>query len=61
MTQTFTQSTDLTVEHAIKEEKIPFIPFAEPSENVINTILNYSKNLEIKRSGLLPPIEMIKS
>jgi hypothetical protein len=61
MTETFTQGTDLTVERVTKEEKIPFVPSAEPSENVIRTILNFSKNLEVKTSRLLPPIEVMKS
>lgn len=61
MTETFTQSPDLTAEHPVKEEKIPFAPFAEPSENVIRNILNFSRNLEIKKSGLIPPIEVIRS
>lgn len=61
MTKTFTQSPDLTVEHTIKEEKIPFIPFTGPSTTVIQNILNFSRNLEVKTSRFMPPIEILKS
>ena len=61
MTKTFTQRPDFTGEYTIKEEKIPFIPSTEPSSRVIQNILNFSKNLEIKTSRFLPPMELIKS
>jgi len=61
MTETFTKSPDFTVEHPPKEAKIPFVHFAEPSENVIRNILNFSNNLEIKSSKFLASIQFIKS
>lgn len=60
MTQTFTSAFDLTAE---KFEKLKHSLFynAEPSNNTIQNILNYSKNLEVKTSALIDHIEIIKS
>ncbi len=35
--------------------------FEFPSVNILNSILNYSKNLEIKKSIFVKEIEIIKS
>ena len=61
MTQTFTPNTDLTAKNTKKEQKEDFLNFAEPSESTINTILSYSKNLEVKPSNLIKTLEFIKS
>lgn len=62
MTQTFTQSPDFTAKQLKEEEKIPFFEKnAGPSSFVIQNILNFSKNLEIKHSKLIVAIELIKS
>lgn len=61
MTETFTPGLDLTVKPTAEEQKIPLADFAEPSENVIKNILNFSKNLEIRPSRLIREIELIKS
>ena len=61
MTETFTPGLDLPVKPSLKESKIPFSGFAEPSKNVINNILNFSLNLEVKKSTLMDNISLIKS
>ncbi len=61
MTKTFTKSLDINEINLKKEEKIPFFTVSEPSKNVIQNILNFSKNLEVRHSKLIPPIELIKS
>lgn len=61
MTQTFTQIINLTAKIRKEEKKIPSFEDAVPSETVVQTILNFSKNLEIKHSKLVPAIEMMKS
>ena len=50
MTQTFTSNINETATKSNKDPKDQFANFSEPSKNVINNILNFSKNLEIKRS-----------
>jgi len=61
MTETFTPGLDLPVKPSLKEPKIPFSGFAEPSKNVINNILNFSLNLEVKKSKLMSHITVNKS
>jgi hypothetical protein len=61
MTETFTPGLDLPVKPSLKESKIPFSGFAEPSKNVINNILNFSLNLEVKKSKLMSHITVNKS
>jgi hypothetical protein len=61
MTQTFTSASDFTAEQPQKELKNTFLASAEPSENTIQNILNFSKNLEIKQSKLVNFIELIRS
>ena len=61
MTKTFTQRPDLTAITLKKEKKIPFFEVAGPSNTIIQNILNFSKNLEVKHSRLIPPIELIRS
>ncbi|MDO8998545.1 MAG: hypothetical protein Q7W45_02190 [Bacteroidota bacterium] len=58
MTSTFTSNLITT---ATKLEKDQLPEFAEPSKNVINNILNFSKSLEIKKSRFVDLIEVIKS
>ena len=58
MTQTFTPNLNET---NLKLEKVQFSGFIEPSKNVLDNILNFSKNLEIKHSKLVDVIEVIKS
>ena len=61
MTQTFTPVLDLTAQLSEKESENTFSSLAEPSFNTIQNILNYSKNLEIKKSRMLEAIEVMKS
>lgn len=61
MTQTFTQNSHTTAKTKKEEEKIPSFDAVAPSSKVIQNILNFSKNLEIKHSKLLPAIELLKS
>jgi len=61
MTQTFTSNINETATKSNKDPKDQFSNFSEPSKNVINNILNFSKNLEIKRSKFVDMIELVKS
>jgi hypothetical protein len=61
MTQTFTSNINETATKSNNDPKDQFANFAEPSKNVINNILNFSKNLEIKRSKFVDMIELVKS
>ncbi len=61
MTQTFTPALDFTANDTKKEQKNAFSEFAEPSNNSIQNILNYSKSLEIKHSELIKEVEIVKS
>lgn len=61
MTQTFTLDLDFTAKETEKQQKNSLPEVAEPSERTIQNILSYSKNLEVKHSGLIQPIELIKS
>jgi len=61
MTQTFTLDLDFTAKEAEKEQKNTFLDIAEPSENTIQNILNFSRNLEVKQSKLIRSIELLKS
>ena len=61
MTKTFTLHFDITEKKA-KETKISNgNASAEPSAQTIQNILNYSKNLEVRRSANLSFIEFVKS
>ncbi len=66
MISTSTPALDLT-EKKLKEttEDQTLVPIAigiaSPSARTIEAILNYSKNLEIKKSKLVQEIEYIKS
>lgn len=58
---TFTPNQILP-ENITKLEKAIALPeFLDPSDNTINSILNYSKNLEIKSSILIEEFEVLKS
>ena len=61
MTRTFTSNLNETAIKSAKDHGDQLPEFAEPSKNVIDNILNFSKNLEIKRSRFVDSIEMIKS
>jgi hypothetical protein len=61
MTQTFTSNLNETATQSNKDLKDQFAGFAEPSKNVIDNILNFSKNLEIKHSKFVDAIEVMKS
>ncbi len=52
--QTITENTD-------KAGQMSLPDISDPSENSINAILNYSKNLEIKSSILIKEFEVLKS
>lgn len=57
-----TTSTSLKISGNPKtEDKEAGPDIALPSEEVISSILNYSKNLEIKKSVFVQEIEIIKS
>jgi hypothetical protein len=59
MITTSTPELDLTV--TTPQQKTEEFGLETPSVKVINSILNYSKNLEIKVSKLVTEIEVIKS
>jgi hypothetical protein len=61
MTQTFTLGTDFNEPHTEKEQPGAFMQAAEPSARTIQTILNFSKNLEVQPSGLIQNIVLVKS
>lgn len=62
MTQTFTPPTiEIAANNTDKEQKQEFLNVAEPSLQVIQNILSYSKNLEVKKSEMMNDIEFIKS
>ena len=61
MTQTFTPALDLTAQEIEKELQSGLSTEAEPSENTIRNILNFSRNLEVKQSSLVNTIEVLKS
>ena len=58
MTKTFT--SELTAAPELKDEKVSSL-HAEPSENTIQNILNYSRNLEIRASRFVSDIQIMKS
>ena len=62
MIETFTSEFEHT---AKKQQKEPLLfdnkSSEEPSENALMNILNYSKNLEVKPSKLLPYLEFLRS
>lgn len=61
MTKTFTSKLNETAIKSETDRADQFPQFAEPSKNVIDNILNFSKNLEIKRSRFVDTIEVIRS
>ncbi len=66
MTRTFTSNLNETaIKTASDHEDQLLCPDsyrgAEPSKNVIDNILNFSKNLEVKKSKFVDTIETIKS
>jgi hypothetical protein len=61
MVKTFTPALDFIAEQNEKEAKDTSFGLSEPSQNVIQTILNYSRNLEVKQSKLLRNLELLKS
>ena len=66
MTQTFTSNLNETATKLEKENYHQLSDAcsykdAEPSKNVIDNILNFSRNLEIKRSKFVAAIEVMKS
>ena len=58
---TFTPNKTTTEENTVKTKQMNLPEFLDPSENTINAILNYSKNLEIKSSLLMDEFEVLKS
>jgi len=61
MINTSTYNQTIT-ENTFKTEQAMQLPdFFNPSDSLINTILNYSKNLEIKTSQFINEIVLIKS
>lgn len=58
---TSTPALDLAGKKTEEEKQSRLPDFDTPSVNTINTILNYSKNLEIKKSRLVNEVELIKS
>lgn len=61
MTQTFTLDFDFTAKNTGAEARKEFPEQAEPSENTLKNILNFSRNLEVKRSTLLETVDWMKS
>jgi len=44
-----------------KQEELQLPEFAEPSALCINSILNYSKSLQVLKSTMVDEIEVVKS
>ena len=61
MIKTFTPDFDFTIDTKSKKRQNVYSSKVEPSDAVINAILNYSKNLDIKPAKHVPFIEFIKS
>ncbi|MEO6302069.1 MAG: hypothetical protein ABIP51_02745 [Bacteroidia bacterium] len=61
MTRTFTSQLNETAIKSAKDHEDQLPEFAEPSKNVIDNILNFSKNLEVKRSRFVDFVEVTKS
>ncbi|MCW3076691.1 MAG: hypothetical protein JWO32_1300 [Bacteroidetes bacterium] len=60
MITTFTPTLPVT-ETPKQPETLVSSALALPSEDIINFLLNYSKNLEVKKSVYMANIELIKS
>lgn len=61
MTQTFTPCTPFTEKPSKSKSEVSIVQESDPSDFTIRNILNFSKNLEIHSSRLLPAIEVVKS
>jgi hypothetical protein len=61
MIKTFTSEFEHTAKEHKKERQLFGLSSEVPSENALKNILNYSKNLEVKQSKLLPYLEFLKS
>jgi hypothetical protein len=61
MIKTSTYETHFNGTEKIKEINIDLSLNFNPSKNTISTILNYSKNLEIKQSQLIQEFQILKS
>lgn len=61
MVKTFTPSNDLTVKPSAQEQDMLLAGTAEPSAKTIKSILDFSRNLEVRPSGLINTVEFIKS
>ncbi|MDI1353767.1 MAG: hypothetical protein PSX36_02525 [bacterium] len=61
MIQTFTHASQSTANQSKRKKEDEPFTFAEPSFNTIQTILNFSKNLEIRHTKFVRDIEIIKS
>lgn len=61
MTQTFTLTPDFTAKNKQSLAKSEFPDFAEPSQHLIQNILNFSRNLEVKPSQYVKHVELVKS
>lgn len=61
MTQIFTQTPNLSAKTQETQAKDSFPDLAGPSQNTLQNILNFSKNLEVKTSKFLEYVEMMKS
>ena len=61
MTSTFTPNLNETTIKLEKDYQNQFPDFVDPSKNVINNILNFSKNLDVKKSRFVDAIEIMKS
>ena len=61
MTKTFTPDLEFTAKLTEAENDVFQLPIAEPSFNVIQSILNFSKNLEVKNSNSVGIVEYLRS
>ncbi|MBX3164991.1 MAG: hypothetical protein KF900_10970 [Bacteroidetes bacterium] len=61
MTQIFTQTLDFTAKTKQSPQKSGFPDFAAPSQHIIQNILSFSRNLEVKASQYVKHIELVKS
>jgi hypothetical protein len=61
MTKTFTSDLEFTAKQTEKDQENPSFQVAEPSFQTIENILNFSKNLEVKKSRLVKNFEYLRS
>jgi hypothetical protein len=60
MIKTFTLTSEIQ-ETPVREIRAELPDFDAPSDELISSLLNYSRSLEVKKSRFLDTIEVVKS